>query len=66
VPLPGILEPRHTDPALCCRYHIRVGENSAIFTLWRDWECLEMLLEQAEKLGVTRAVGLYQQLKIDD
>ena len=62
-PLPDALEPWHTDENLCCRYHIRTDEMQARLTLWRDRECMKKLLEQAEVLGVTCAVGLYQQLK---
>lgn len=50
------------DVALCCRYKIQVLEDRAIFTLVRDEQMLKKLLEQAEKLGIRYAVGLYQQL----
>lgn len=55
-------EPVFTDPALCCRYHMEVLEDRVIFHLQRGKTELEMLLQQAEALGVTCAVGLYQQL----
>lgn len=47
---------------LHCRYTIALSEDSARFTLWRTAEDLEGLLEEAEKHGVTTAVGLYQEL----
>lgn len=52
----------HCDPRLCCRYQIEVKTDHAIITLCRIWEDLQALLAQAEELGFTRAVGLYQQL----
>ena len=50
------------DEALCCSYHVHKDGQSATFTLRRKREELEKLLLQAEALGITRAVGLYQQL----
>lgn len=47
---------------LHCHYRIETDDNSARFTLWRTREDLEGLLEDAEKFGVTTAVGLYQEL----
>ena len=55
-------DPVFQEEALHCRYHIRLTENAAIFELERRKEELEALLEEAEKTGVTLAVGLYQQL----
>ena len=46
-----------------CRYHIAVSKDKAVFTLQRTKEDLTDLLSQAEKLGVTQAVGLWQELK---
>lgn len=53
-----------TDSTLHCRYSINVSENCATFSLVRDRENLSKLLEEAETLGVSLAVGLYQQLGI--
>ena len=50
------------DPALHCHYHIRTYETKIDFALWRTRENLTGLLEQAENLGVTLAVGLWQEL----
>ena len=50
------------DQKLHCHYTIETKENSAGFTLWRNWEDIEKLLEEAETLGVTTAVGLFQEL----
>ena len=47
---------------LHCRYQIQVLEDRAIFHLRRDKELLHTLLQDAEQLGITRTVGLYQQL----
>lgn len=55
VPLP------HFDDALCCRYGAEVFENMVRFTLSQDKEILEQLLEQAQRLGISKAIALYQQ-----
>lgn len=47
---------------LHCRYHTSVSDTRVVFTLFRTHENLKALLDEAEKLGVSRAVGLYQQL----
>ncbi len=52
------------DTTLHCHYHIALPENAAQFTLWRTKEDLEGLIEEAETLGVTTTVGLYQELGI--
>ena len=55
-------EPIFQEETLHCRYHIRLTENAAVFELERRKEELETLLNEAEIMGVTLAVGLYQQL----
>ena len=55
-------EPHHRDEKCCCSYHVEVTESCAVFTLSRTPEDLQYLLTEAKKLGITRAVGLYQQL----
>lgn len=49
------------DGALHCHYRIAQQENSAVFTLWRKRSDICAQLEEAETLGVTAAVGLYQE-----
>ena len=49
------------DKRLHCHYHISLDENSAVFTLWRTAEDVAAQLAEAEALGVTAAVGLYQE-----
>ena len=51
-----------SDQQLHCHYTIETNEKSAGFTLWRNWEDIGKLLEEAETLGVTTAVGLFQEL----
>ena len=51
-----------TEPDLHCRYNIIIKESAAQFTLWRTEEDLASLLAEVETLGVTNAVGLYQEL----
>lgn len=49
------------DRLLHCHYRISLSENSAAFTLWRTKSDISAQLEEAEALGVTAAVGLYQE-----
>lgn len=47
---------------LCCKYHTSVCQNRITFTLFDTAETLRKKLELAHSLGVTRAVGLWQEL----
>ena len=49
------------DRLLHCHYRISLSENSAAFTLWRTRSDISAQLEEAKTLGVTAAVGLYQE-----
>ena len=50
------------EDSLChCHYTIDVREDRAVFSLRRSPEELQALLSDAEKLGVTKALGLYQE-----
>lgn len=53
------------DAETSSNYHWHLEENKAIFHIQRDPSCLKKLLLQADALGFTRAVGLYQQLGED-
>lgn len=50
------------EDSLLCHYHITVSDTQARFHLYRTGSDLTALLQAAEVLGVTRAVGLYQEL----
>lgn len=50
------------EESLFCHYRVETTDTSAQFHLFRTREDLSSLLETAESLGVTRAVGLYQEL----
>ena len=50
------------DPELCCAYGITCGKEEAVLTLSRGREELRALLHQAEDLGFTSAVGLYDEI----
>lgn len=52
----------HTDEALHCTYRIEVHSDHIDFFLRRDEAQLRALLEEGEQLGISRFVGLYQQL----
>lgn len=49
------------DERLCCHYTIRTNHDSLRFFLTRTASDLAKLLARSEVLGVTRAVGLYQE-----
>ena len=50
------------EETLYCHYQIQTGADFAEFTLYRTREDLNSLLEEAEILGVTSAIGLWQEL----
>ena len=52
-----------SDEKLHCHYRIEKKENAVIFYLQRSRDDLHNLLRQAETLGVTHAIGLWQELK---
>lgn len=54
------------DNALCCRYRCKPDADCIAFTLFDTCETLQQKLELARSLGVTRAVGLWQELKRND
>jgi len=63
VPLPyPTFEEGFRDEKLHCHYRIETEPDIARFTLWRTWDDLQALLTGAEAHGVTRAVGLWQEL----
>lgn len=50
------------EKKLHCRYHTSIAADRITFTLFDTHETLAAKLELAHSLGVTRAVGLYQEL----
>lgn len=54
----------HVDRNLHCKYRMEVQEDHIDFHLRRDKEQLLELIEEANRLGVSRFVGLYQQLGV--
>ena len=65
VPFSPMPENAETEPELRCRYHAEAFSDHALITLYRDIPQLELLLQDARDMGVTKAVGLYQQLGFD-
>lgn len=61
-PCPGNQPGVHREEALHCHYSIDVSACRAEFILHRTREDLQSLLLEAETLGVTTTVGLYQEL----
>lgn len=57
-------EPVQADDKLHCHYYIEESEKEVTFFLYRTQNDLRDLLDEAEQLGVTCAVGLYQELGI--
>ena len=51
---------RYDDTLRCC-YTTATAPDRVIFTLFDTWRSLEEKMGQAAALGVTRAVGLYQE-----
>ena len=51
------------DKELHCHYNIASNTGRFVFSLCRTKEDLDDLLLEAESLGITTAVGLYQELK---
>lgn len=62
LPFSESAEKGNREETLHCRYRLQLSEDSARFTLRRTREDLDALLEAAEPLGVTTAVGLWQEL----
>lgn len=62
LPFPDLKGEGFSEPKLHCHYSVETDENSARFTLWRNSDDIRHLLEEAESLGVTAAVGLFQEL----
>ena len=60
-PLPDYPGDGMMDERLHCHYDIRL-DSAAHFRLWRTREDLDRLLQKAESAGVTRAIGLWQEL----
>lgn len=64
--IPRFLGDGYTDGLycneLCCRYRTKIDGSHITFTLFDTAETLEKKLELAQSLGVTRAVGLWQEL----
>lgn len=50
------------DETLLCRYHTEIRSDHICFTLFDTPESLTAKMEKVRTLGVTRAVGLYQEL----
>ncbi len=57
--LPGM--PVFRDDNLFCHYSTQVTDEQAVFSLWRTDEDLADMLEHAQAMGVSAAVGLYQE-----
>ncbi len=62
--LPGAEAPidAMTDDRLHCSYTIQLQPDRVIFSLYRSEAQRAALLEEAQNLGITRAIGLYQEL----
>lgn len=60
--IPESESPLHFSKELSCHYRIIPEKNQICFSLHRTREDLMSLLVSAEALGVTKAIGLYQEL----
>ena len=61
-PLEEIPDHGFFDEKLCCHYSVRAEKDKAIFSLWRTPQDIQALVSQAESLGITHTLGLYQEL----
>ena len=52
----------HSHEGLSCHYGMELSDSEILFTLLRTCEDLKALTRQAETLGITRTIGLYQEL----
>ena len=50
------------EEKLHCHYTLEATADAVIFRLWRTRADLEQLLEEANSLGVARAIGLWQEI----
>ena len=57
-----IPEAGEVDAELSCHYRTRFSSDRAEFDIWRTLSDLDALLEKAKSHGVTKAVGLWQEL----
>ena len=55
-------EDGQADERLYCHYATEPSPESAVFRLWRTRWDLDALLAEAQTLGVTKAIGLWQAL----
>ena len=62
LPPKSVFPSGHREDKLHCHYQIECFDQYARFTLWRTKEDLEDLIREADSLGITAAVGLYQEL----
>lgn len=58
---PGDPQYRHYDPELFCRYGMETEPAALCFSLCRTKEDLPALLQAAETLGTTAAIGMYRE-----
>lgn len=62
LPHPLPFSASHRDDRLHCHYKIETAPDQVLFTLRRTQEDVEELVTEAEGLGVTGCVGLWQEL----
>ncbi len=63
LPIAQLSDAAHWEPELHCNYKIVIQDDRVIFTLSRNADSFCGWLKNAEELGVTAAIGLYQELK---
>jgi hypothetical protein len=62
LPYPELENYRHRDTNLCCHYEIDITKKQAQFHLGCSHDDLHDLLAAAERINVTHAIGLFQEL----
>ncbi|MBQ7002167.1 MAG: hypothetical protein IJN67_14215 [Oscillospiraceae bacterium] len=66
LPYPNLSAEGFREEILHCHYRTQLSEDRAEFTLWRTEEDLADLIQEAEKLGVTAMIGLFQEFYATD
>ena len=66
LPYPNLSAEGFREEILHCHYRTQLSEDRAEFTLWRTEEDLADLIQEAEKLGVTAMIGLFQEFHATD
>ena len=60
---PDQCQKAYKESDLHCHYTIETSQNKVTFTLWRNSDDIQDLIQEAEQCGISKIVGLYQELR---